>query len=1628
MREKLGIDEFRKIKNNIISIINMSDNNDEFKTEEELQSFYNGLIQQIVSLNNRLSSSDLSNIPPSEWDGMILYSDKNHFLDLSKTNANIDISLVEFETNISFKSCHIINLDKLPISKTINESMFDEETKKEYENVFLSNNFSDDFKDKFYNGKITISSLAELTDEELQEVKRKKLLNRIDNFRIVRLIEVLGIEKIIDLYKNNYESYEAINYLYTNFDIDFIITPENSSFMTSEEFEEKLKITSKEDIPLLVSIFLKDYIIRTNSERIIQEKNDLPSSIKPLIDSYFLYNQELDDDVKNRFFNHSLSIEDVINNIELFDGINLEYYLENQYLVKILRTIKENRSEQLKENKNLFIDLNNYRNAKFFASLIEEDTINGFYDAKKKYFKNITKEKSIELMKYFAERYSFNLMDGIHSIDDLLGYDSNNTIIINNGQDYIINLLGIKNILRIEKEIPIFTNQNMYFLNTLAFYFHYNPNLKETFRFSKNSETDFNNQFELLLSYLSSNETYYNSFATLMMDYNFQKLFPNLAMSMEAPKELIEKYNKKEITIDDYYNEKYNSYLSSKKLGFVFKNPIIRYKNKPVFLYDLLEEYYSKNEALEYIKRNNDIINIVINSAQNQIIIDEDFTIETFENAFKTIFEEKIINYYFYDYDKVPKELKEKIPNLFLSDDAPIELQQEVMNRTCTFEFLERENNYSKYITNLDPRLLSISIYRSNIYLPIKNILGNDTQDIFLKYGYYIEQLINLNIINKNENYSNLSKEELIDYFDKKIEENIINGSIKYNEKLPLSIQEKNSYIMLPKDTTIDIKEKFYSKKLTFEDFQNNEALLVNFSNTYIIYGFDKEYSWMKDLYINKQIMDTNVKCLKIIKELEKIDDIPLKEELKDYILENKDNINFEKLKTLSELFQRILVSNSKEIYNLRKSIAKEIINTNDPISTFLEIEKIFIKNNLPTIGKIYSCFELLYKDFNGFNFEENSKLSPELKIRSNRAKSMIIFSDLVKASLGSNNRSVINYLNNLKVGNTLYESIKNGDKTLESLNNEELQELISFEKKVQMLYINTLQGQNDENLTLSDDIIGNLDILKKKLRDPLCSDNYNLGDRLVKMFFQFVGIETIDEALNYINSKIKRREQINIKRSEQKVEIKKNDLIKGIGDIKYLSAILQNGSVAKEFLGSDATSDLTPLDTDVSMVLNDGTIEEMLSSTAASLYGPIWFVLKNDDRFITTRSDNKDNPQRDYSKLELFKTGVVNEGHFGIRTGFASSNIDYILVDDNNNDLLEKIKVEIVLNGFYIPVINKEGNVIFSFGEYQEFKNTKNGLSFYGSDEYKVSPNIKIEECHDLVEGNLIDENERKTKEKRNKIESILKDAFSSLGLTLKTTGIDGDLSQGIVEIIDTGSTGRGTNKINDGDFDFMIRLDKRIMANDELFQKVVLALQKRLDPLTNEEDRILTNSKDFRYKNVQLDEETMADIDLSFTVKTDKISYSTDMALKDRLNTIRKQNEEEYKYVIANILLAKKVLKDAHAYKPNRGETPQGGLGGVGIENWILNHGGSFIDAAVDFITKSEGKSYSEFKKENHLWDFGENHIAEKKGLFPHDDFIESNMSEAGYERMRYALKKFLLDRDISKEEIEESVNMQK
>jgi hypothetical protein len=775
--------------------------------------------------------------------------------------------------------------------------------------------------------------------------------------------------------------------------------------------------------------------------------------------------------------------------------------------------------------------------------------------------------------------------------------------------------------------------------------------------------------------------------------------------------------------------------------------------------------------------------------------------------------------------------------------------------------------------------------------------------------------------------------------------------------------------------------------KLWQLEFNNNE--------------FDFVSSQTQETIDNMQLTD---KQLTVINTFKNIDNSSVRDVFKKFVLDRFDDLSNEKLESIPGLLDRLTKSNASEMAQHSGVLAQQLLNLDHPEEYLSKIEEIFIHNNLPFVGKAYSVFKILHpadsleKDF---NISDSKTISPVLKEADDQSRQEIIFTDLLKCAFGSNNRSLRSFLSALEQNQVLIDKLTTNKNQWENLSDDEQLELQNFTNRLETIFENTELSKNnkiDFSKNYNETLTSLIDMFKP-------NDRYSLSDRITRMFAYPLGLHNFDEAVEYLDQSCIRADRRNRMTYQVGFHLDKGDFVKGIGNIKYLSNILQNGSVAQEFLDDSASSDSTPLDTDLSIIRdNYENIDKSIENTEAKGYGKIWFALKNNERFMTTRRSPSEDSKTEVDistnqkdKFEVFYTGAIGPGHYGIRTGFPSTEIDCIITQNYD----ERIGLEIAKNGFYIPVVDREsGKTVFSPDDYDSLVKKMSGMSYYDQNHYQFAPNLSFAGINELA--GTIEANDQETDRRRTAINGAISSSLSKIGLSMKN--FDNTLVPG-VELIDTGSTGRGTSLHGDGDFDFIMRVDKSDFLDNNKMESIKQALAASFNTGDNTK-MIKTGNGDLRLKDAHVNGiEKPLDIDITFVEKSDKLNYSTEQALKDRLLSIKKQSPDRYYEVIANILYAKNVLKEAKAYKPNRGDSPQGGLGGVGIENWILQNGGSFLASVHQFLEAAKDKTFEEFKKTYYVWDFGENYLAARNGTYVHDNFV-ANMNSEGYEKMRSAL----------------------
>lgn len=795
-----------------------------------------------------------------------------------------------------------------------------------------------------------------------------------------------------------------------------------------------------------------------------------------------------------------------------------------------------------------------------------------------------------------------------------------------------------------------------------------------------------------------------------------------------------------------------------------------------------------------------------------------------------------------------------------------------------------------------------------------------------------------------------------------------------------------------------------------------------------------------------------------------------------DYIVSNNYEITYELIKSEKDkympIFERITLSNSMEIQNIDIKGLISVYNSDESIDKkefnkkIDSIENIFLKNNLPPYAKTYLCFRSIYPEFSKkysgrelFDFEDKSRMAPSLldssmdKIFDNKIglyfskpndkRFVTISNDLFNISLKSNNFELKEYIENLEIGNNLLNKIIMKEVDYNSLNEKEKFQYDMFSSHIDMLYEISNKNKLDKNFNNEKE---KLEFIKNEF---VGKGKYGLLDSITRYYLYFAGYKTFNQLKNDVFNECNLINEKNIKNVSENFKISQGDLIRCIGNIDCIGSVLNYGNVCKEYLGTftgTSESDTTPLDTDWTYITEDDISNNnynTISGTPTGFgFGDVFVIIKdvknNPNIEISRDIDGKVRDFKyDPKKYEAFATNTEKGGyknHWGIRTGTGTEIIDSIIYNNENLEKIDALKMELAKNNTYIPVYSMEGKLIYSPDEFKEKRNLVSGIKRYDSSEYKLSNDLNLPDLYDENNNLIIPGIESIKKMKRQEFKEVeqykvkvfdhLKNWITNnTNSNIVKDNLSLELKYGEADLIGIGSTARGTNLPNDYDYDYYLRLDKRnLYTYDEKNCLIsnLKNLEKNLNEYLNPSKNIPGKEGRVRGTGINIDGlEKTIDIDVTFTQKTNKTTYSTDMALEERLNNIKENNSDKYEDVIANIVLAKYVLKKTNCYKPDRSDSNQGGLGGVGVENWILQNGGSFKNSCLEFLSAAtiDGQMvpFNEFKQKYFIWDLGENR--ENRNEYPFDNFI-NNMNESGYKKMYNALSTYVKNLSISNE----------
>lgn len=735
---------------------------------------------------------------------------------------------------------------------------------------------------------------------------------------------------------------------------------------------------------------------------------------------------------------------------------------------------------------------------------------------------------------------------------------------------------------------------------------------------------------------------------------------------------------------------------------------------------------------------------------------------------------------------------------------------------------------------------------------------------------------------------------------------------------------------------------------------------------------------------------------------------VSLKDEprLQAFVLNNIEKllgVSPEKRDLYLVIFKKIDDSPSQEVQRLKDSLLRQLLETDTPLESYQKIESIFIKNNLPTLGKVYKVFEVLYPA-ETIKSNLGDRSSPVLRSTSARRQTQIIYHDLLKTHIDSANRSLRDYVEILREGEIILNEVETVG--VEQLDETQQKKLTYFLNKLNTLLINSSLGVSPEDVSLDMPMLERYQNLRRSLR---VRDDQKITERIAEMFVKPAGFENLTQILDRMKQVKQAAHDRNLQFVAEaqggQLQLKEGDLIKGI-DSLYLSNILQNGSVAKEFLGYASQSDMTPFDTDLSYIEPEdleGGFETAVSNSLATGYGDLMLVIKNRGQFqVTNSSEHHYNP----NKLELFRTGIASSKHYGVRTGFPVTEVDCIVIKSSSDaKQAESIYYEIAQNGYYIPVVDVTGKVVFTPDMYAEYRQTFAGLKRFDGEAFDYVPNEPSGIAYEAI--NEIRSDINADKEKVSQLSSQI---FKTVARVLDSRDIHlkdkFDSSMLGAELLDTGSTGRGTNVPGDYDFDLSLRLDARDFEQAaELAGEIKQRFTFSRDESHQEEGGYyqLRVFEVTEIDGVKLDQPM--DIDIGFAKKSDLTAYASHDAIQEKLQWIETNiSLEAREEVVANVLLAKKVLKEGKAYK----KFEDGGFGGIGTENWIMANGGNMLKAFQTFrdaaYENGARVSLETFKQKYKLLDAGFNIKYNN-----HDNYI-MNLKSNGYEAMLNTIEAYL------------------
>lgn len=909
--EKISLEQFRNQKEQLIQLIESFQNShEEHKNDEnyDLSKLVQKFLDEYIEMLNILLQYDLSAIPFEEWKNIMVLSDETHPLDFSKTRANIDFKMVTGCSGYeNFKGCNIRNLEMIG---PLNPNNFDEKTIESNKSLFLSDNFSEEFKKKYYSGLIDISDIATLTAQEFDEIKTKNLKSRM-NYSNYFMISKIGIDKAVQLYQRSSEEYEAVDKLINMNQYSY---SESNNLPTFDEFIQQLEKVDASKIKEECFNYARKRI--TNSNLWISDINLYPEQFVNENSDILLIGASIPDDVKKRYFQRSLYIQDLIDYPEVFSSIPVDYFMDNS--ISIVKTIRNNYGigefqKLVYKHPDLCLHIENSHDFYSFNNLLVtgENLESSFARAVKEYLLINSKPEELIVTTEDGQKVynvpdwlssmNFQVVEELKTNDELLQYNDS-TLVLDMVQASILFTFGIDNIKKFEQETGFFTHKaydwskDLEMFRALMKFFKLKTlsDLKNEgidFKYGSLPYEEFLEQFARCLDFMKKNQIFVEYPNYDWIHGEFREKHPEIFIDLSAPDELREAFYKNTINPQLLFgHDDYIKYLVDKDLSSIIKadmklkipGMVDDQGRMLLSSSDFLKEYVSRYGNEKFLKLCTKygiiITNIDIISLNNEI--EDEQAIEQLLR--RTIYNKIISNALNYAYLANVPEMIAEYPEIFVDFDSLTDIPQDVResiaqgfySRSLRFDTIKKYPSLTKVLKdkNLSLAFSNRNVSGSSINysedLELLSVFGNEKfLQLCTEYGRYMDgiaQHLKKEVTIKDGGYFDLShqgndngKSLTFEDISKRIESIIVResklGNIAYQpDDAPSVLVEKSPELFLSDDAPDELKQFFYNQgnnyPMTFSVLQQHDEWYPYLADKSVMTSLLRNNALKKDL------------------------------------------------------------------------------------------------------------------------------------------------------------------------------------------------------------------------------------------------------------------------------------------------------------------------------------------------------------------------------------------------------------------------------------------------------------------------------------------------------------------------------------------------------------------------------------------------------------------------------------------------------------------------------------------------------------------------------------------------------------------------------------------------------------